>query len=280
MSGKFDLKKDIEFVLESKDIDLEFFAKKTDVSRKTIYNQINNPTNFKTLDKIYNQIYDLGIRLNKIKAELFDENNKNDELILYHGSKNGITKLLCNGSRNDCDFGAAFYLTKILDSAISFIEGFNESLIYVYKLNIKGLKVVKFSTDYDWLLLICYFRKKMVETSHIKNILNKVKNSDLIIAPIADNKMFEIINQFLNGYISSGQALHALSASRLGLQYVLRTDKAINQLKIIDHLFVCSKEKEASKRNSIERSNEIETKINFAKKEYRNEGFYIDEILK
>ena len=144
------------------------------MSRKTIYNQINNPTNFKTLDKIYNQIYDLGIRLNKIKAELFDENIKNDELILYHGSKNGITKLLCNGSRNDCDFGAAFYLTKILDSAISFIEGFNESSIYVYKLNIKGLKVVKFSTDYDWLLLICYLLDNFVFPKFIKESHHRI----------------------------------------------------------------------------------------------------------
>lgn len=45
-------------------------------------------------------------------------------------------------------------------------------------------------------------------------------------------------------------------------------------------MFVSNKEKENSKKNSFERANEIETKIFFAKREFRNQGKYIDELLK
>ena len=54
MKFEFDVKKDVEYSLESKKIDLEFFCKLNELTRKTIYNQTQEPNNFKTLNKIYN----------------------------------------------------------------------------------------------------------------------------------------------------------------------------------------------------------------------------------
>ena len=45
-------------------------------------------------------------------------------------------------------------------------------------------------------------------------------------------------------------------------------------------MFVSDKEKENSTKDSQERANEIESKIFYAKREFRNQGQYIDEILK
>ena len=280
MKFDFDVKKDIEYSLESKKIGLDFFCKLNDLSRKTIYNQILNPNNFKTLNKIYDGIYDLGIRLNKIKSEIFQETSFNNNLILFHGSKNGIDEISYNGSRNDCDFGAGFYLTKSYESALSFVESNTESSIYAYKLDLNNLNIVELESSIEWMLLICHYRKQLNISSKFEEIVKKVENADVVIAPIADNKMFEILNEFENGLITTVQALHALSASRLGKQYVIRTKKAVDNLALINHMFVCPKEKDDSKSKSQERANEIDTKIFYAKREFRNQGKYIDELIR
>lgn len=280
MMFKFDVKKDIEYSLESKKIDLDLFCKKYELSRKTIYNQIQNPSNFKTLDKIYCALFRLGIRLNKVKCEIFQENETSQILTLFHGSKQGLNQIIYDGSRKDCDFGPGFYLTKSYESALSFIENYNESSVYAFELDTSNLKIVELSTSAEWMFLICHFRKEMEIPFEYKELLNKVIKADVIVAPIADNKMFEILNDFQNGLITDVQALHALSASRLGKQYVLKSKKSIDQLKFINKMFVCSDEKSKSLKNSIERANEIETKIFYAKREYRNQGKYIDEIIK
>ena len=49
--------------------------------------------------------------------------------------------------------------------------------------------------------------------------------ADLIIAPIADNRMFTIMGQFANGDITDIEAQHALLTSRLGKQYVFKPPK-------------------------------------------------------
>lgn len=280
MKFEFSVKKDIEDALDLKKIDLDYFCKLNDISRKTIYNQALNPSNFKTLNRIYDGIYDLGIRVNKTKAELYQEVVQNNSLVLFHGSKKGIDEISCDGSRIDCDFGPGLYLTKIYDSALSFIDSYTESSIYVFKLNLKDLNIIELNTTIEWMLLICHFRKNVDISKHFQELLDKIMKADVIIAPIADNKMFEILNDFQNGLITTTQALHALSASRLGKQYVIKTDKAKNQLTFVDQMFVCSKEKDFSKKNSQERSNEIESKIFYAKREFRNQGKYIDELLK
>ena len=113
-----------------------------------------------------------------------------------------------------------------------------------------------------------------------EEVIKKIESCDLLIAPIADNKMFDILNQFAEGLINTKQAIHCLSASRLGKQYVIISDKALNRLKPIERLYLCKEEKEKSKSDSFERSLLIQSKLDFAKRNFRNEGEYIDEVLK
>ncbi len=280
MKFEFDVKKDVEYSLESKKIDLEFFCKLNELTRKTIYNQTQQPNNFKTLNKIYNGIYDLGIRLNKIKAEIYQETASEKNIILFHGSKYGLDEITHDGSRSDCDFGSGFYLTKSYESALSFVESYIESSIYAFSLNTEKLNIVELDTSIEWMILICHYRKQTDIASNYKQLLEKIENADVIVAPIADNKMFEILNEFENGLITTVQALHALSASRLGKQYVIKSEKAKNELIKLNQMFICSKEKDDSKSKSQERANEIDTKIFYAKREFRNQGKYIDELLK
>ena len=74
-------------------------------------------------------------------------------------------------------------------------------------------------------------------------IKEKVDNCDYVYAPIADNKLFEVIDAFVAEEITDLQCLYALSATHLGYQYVLKTERALENLNIIDHLYFSSVEK-------------------------------------
>lgn len=140
----------------------------------------------------------------------------------------------------------------------------------------------KFDCNLEWMLAICYYRgsiKEFENNETIKRIIADVENADVVIAPIADNKMFYIMAQFTDGDINADVALHSLSASNLGLQYIFKTDKAIDNLVPIEKYYISKPEREDCRRTLIERGYEIDTKLKLAKREYRT-GLYIEEILK
>ena len=84
---------------------------------------------------------------------------------------------------------------------------------------------------------------------------------------------------FAAGEINAEVALHSLSASKLGLQYIIKTEKAIKKLKVIEKYYLCKEEKIDCQEKLNIRSLEIDTKLKMAKREFR-EGLFIEELLK
>ena len=70
------------------------------------------------------------------------------------------------------------------------------------------------------------------------------RDCDYIIAPIADNRMFQIINSFIDGEITDEQCKHCLAATNLGFQYVFISDNAINRVQILERCYLSGNEKE------------------------------------
>ena len=108
----------------------------------------------------------------------------------------------------------------------------------------------------------------------------KLEGVDYIIAPIADNRMFEIIDSFVEGEITDVQCQHCLSATNLGNQYVFVTDRALNQLQIMRHCYLASEEKSYYLTYKHEESRIGNDKVKVARKQYRGQGYYIEDILK
>jgi hypothetical protein len=112
----------------------------------------------------------------------------------------------------------------------------------------------------------------------VQKVVKKIEDADVIIAPIADNKMFYVMSQFAEGEINADVAIHSLSASRLGLQYIFKTDKALKNLIPIERYYLSVPEREDCRRALIERGYEIDTKLKLAKREFKT-GLYIEELL-
>lgn len=282
MENDYKLKEDLELLLNEDGETINSLSEKLSISARTINNIIGEKTNpsFETIEKFYSYFYKKGYRLNKTKENIIKEVEK--ELVLFHGSKNGVKEITKNGSREKCDFGYGFYLGETYDQASSFIYDSKEGSVYAYKANIEGLKTIKYDCSIEWMITVCYYRGMIEEyknNSYVKNIIEKAKNADIIIAPIADNKMFFIMREFGNGNITTTQAIHSLASSGLGMQYVFKSDKAINRLKLIEHLYLCNDEKNDIANKMNERGMLIDTKLKLAKREFRNEGKYIDELF-
>ena len=113
-----------------------------------------------------------------------------------------------------------------------------------------------------------------------EELINRIKDADVIIAPIADNKMFNIMRQFGDGDITTVQAIHSLATSGLGKQFVLKTSKAISHLTQVERLFLSSSERKAISTLMEDRGREIDTKLKLSKREFRGKGQYIDELFK
>mgnify|MGYP002515425606 CR=1 FL=1 len=277
----YDIKKDINTFLEAEHIDMAYLSEVTKISRVTLDGIINEktPTNDNVYEKFYSYLYTNGYRLNKTKEELLKERTPN---ILFHGSKEGLTSVSINGARKNCDFGNGFYLGETYFQALAFIYEKDHSSIYSFSYRREDLNIKRFECDLEWMLAICYHRGTLQNyKGHplLQKILRSLDDVDLIVAPIANNRMFYIMSQFVEGEINADVALHSLSASSLGLQYIFRSEKALQSLSPIEKYYVSLPERKSCKKFLNERALMIDTKLKLAKREYKN-GLYIEEILK
>lgn len=283
MKNNYSLKKDVNDVCAVLSITELEFSLKADISLRTLQGAYTSGASNEITEKIYNAIYESGLRLNRAKAELYSETIDKSEVLLFHGSKNGIDELTIDGSRENCDFGSGFYCSQFYDSALCFVENYDFSSVYLFSLSANDLSCVTIPPSIDWMIIVCYFRGMLTsysDNSILKRSLDLIKDKDLIIAPIADNRMFQIMREFGLGEITDQQAIHALSASRLGNQYVFKTKKALKRLNLLERLYISRSEREKSIKDTLDRKNIIDTKLRLSKREFKNCGVYIDEVFK
>ena len=277
---EYRIKDDIGFFLEAEGITKLELSEATGISRMTIdLIEKRGMASDEVCEKFYSYLYKNNYRLNAVKEELIKEG---PQCVAFHGSKNGLSELSVSGSRDNCDFGCGLYLGQTYHQALSFVCEYPNSSVYSFGHSFEGLKIVEFDCSLDWMLAICYFRgtiKQYAESKKVQAIVKRIEEADVVIAPIADNKMFYIMSQFAEGEINADAALHSLSASSLGFQYVIKSEKALERIIPIERYYLSLPEREDCRKELIERSYEIDTKLKLAKREFKD-GLYIEELLK
>lgn len=237
----------------------------------------------KLIEQVYSYAFRNNVRLNKLKEMFWEESMSDGHKLLFHGSKAGINgPISIKAGRANNDFGRGLYTGESYEQAASFISGFDNSSVYLLDLAPGDLKCRKYNVDQDWMLTIAYYRgaiEQYKEHPVIKDLIRKSRECDYIIAPIADNRMFQIIDSFIFGEITDGQCRHCLAATDLGNQYVFISDKAASCVKILEHCYVSRAEKEYYNRKKEEDLRLGDNKVKLARIKYRGKGRYIDEIL-
>lgn len=168
---------------------------------------------------------------------------------LYHGSKLIIQNPNVKGSKEDNDYGPAFYLTKDLESAHEWacrngVVGYiNKYQIDIYKLSILDLTDKSKYSVLNWIAILLHFRA--LTPSFIKSFKPRLdfieanyyiepSNYDVVIGYRADDAFFRFPLGFVRGNITLEQLEHSFKLGELGIQYALMSEKAIKSLKYIE----------------------------------------------
>lgn len=235
------------------------------------------------LEKFYSYAYRNSIRLNSIKEQFYREELSEDEHLLFHGAKSIIDgEIRPNVSRFNNDFGQGFYMGETFRQAALFVSSFQSPCVYAVKFIDEGLTKASYSVDTEWMLTVACFRGKLkdrIDEKQKASICAKASNADYIIAPIADNRMYQIIDSFIDGEITDEQCRHALAATELGMQYVLKTDRSAKCAEVLERCFVCIPERNHYTRARKDDLKASEDKVRAARIKYRGKGKYIDELL-
>ena len=163
-----------------------------------------------------------------------------------------------------------------------FVSNFPHASLYMLDFDKCGMRELKLGVEQDWMLMIAFFRGKLsayAEHPMIQEILSRLRGIDYVAAPIADNRMFQIIDSFIEGEITDVQCQHCLSATGLGNQYVFLTQRAADQIRILRKCYLASVEKEDYISVRAADAKVSNDKVKIARKQYRGQGQYIEEIL-
>lgn len=267
--------------------DISIMTELFDLSENELFEEvgISSIDSKEDADKLYNFCYNNGLYLNDIKWQEYRELfNNSSKFLLCHGSRNGIKgpiRLDVSGESND--FGNGFYIGETLKQAGMFVAEEPNSCIYLMKFDSKGLKPARFLVTTDWMLAVAYYRGLIEEYKDhpkMRKIISKIDDCDYVVAPIADNRIFELIEAFTVGQFTDKQTLYALSATYLGMQYVLKSEKTLFNLQILDNCYLCPVEKSLYVQSSNIESITSLNKAKLAKNRYKDDGKYITELFK
>ena len=156
------------------------------------------------------------------------------EIFVYHGGTDRIENPICKFGRTNLDCGQGFYVTDLLEQAItwgkSIASGRNKNVIINrYKLNREEIlknyncKIFK-SYDKEWLEFIVGNRTG----------LNPAIEFDYVEGGVANDRVIDTINLYISGLMDLNTALGELSKHQPNNQICLLNQEIINKHLIFD----------------------------------------------
>ena len=206
----------------------------------------------------------------------------NERRIFYHGSKSGIVGNIAPVSREECDFGRGFYLGTSALQPLTLVCAEEKPTFYAVEFDLSNLKVLEVDLGMDWAMMIAYNRKQMERvagTAIYEKYKHLADGYDVIVGYIANDRMYTELARFFNGTITDTALLKCLSVLDLGKQYVAITQRACDQITILEERELHLLERLALQDHSIRRRNEGIALADEVVKQYRREGQFFDEIL-
>lgn len=250
---------------------------------------INRWENGKTLPnrmaqtQLYNFCKERSIDVAKLIVDTKAYADTDNKLILYHGSKKGITGDVAPISREECDFGRGFYMGTSTLQPLTLICNEDKPKFYAVELDLTGLKVLTVDIGMDWAMLIAYHRKEMESakgTAVYEKYAHMADGYDVIIGYIANDRMYTELFRFFNKTLTDVALINCLSALDLGKQYVAISEKACRQIRILKEEPLSPLELALLKDMSAERRKEGVALAEEIEVKYRREGKFFDEILR
>jgi len=156
---------------------------------------------------------------------------------LYHGSKSGIVGAIAPTSRDCCDFGRGFYLGSEPTQPLTLICTKAHPRFYTCEADFAGLSVRTLEPNMEWAMFVAWNRGLIpadFKAYYDAKFRPIVESSDVIVGKIANDRMVVVLDWFFNSFISDIGLLESLKALSLGDQYVCKTARACERVKIVE----------------------------------------------
>lgn len=174
---------------------------------------------------------------------------------IYHGSNKIIKKPQFGRGKSYNDYGKGFYCTYDIQMAKEWGVGIErDGYANCYDFNDEDLSILDLnSNEYcilHWLGILLENRTfdmpSVLATEAkayiIENFHVNYEDYDVIIGYRADDSYFSFAQDFINGTISYGQLCKAMHLGKLGLQYVLKSERAFERINYLDYELAKSNE--------------------------------------
>ena len=157
-----------------------------------------------------------------------------NDIIVYHGATQKVEHPMCKVGRPNLDFGQGFYVTDIRKQAVDWAirVARNRQAVPVlnrYHLNREGFiaegrALIFNSYDEDWLRFIVASRTEQ----------NPAKDYDYIEGGVANDRVVDTVNFYMQGFITIDTALARLSEHQPNNQMCLLSQKLTDKYLFYD----------------------------------------------
>lgn len=207
-----------------------------------------------------------------------------NDLIVYHGSRGGLHGTIKPNSRPRCDFGCGFYMGDSEKQAKGLISEADTPTLYTLRLKLSEIPEsrILILNGHDWLHTVLASRQKIAEFNRLniaKRTLQNLERYDVIIGPIADDRMNEAMNRFSDYAITDKALLACLESVNYGNQYVAKTDFACSKIEVIGEKILRGKELDDIKQYTRQKRSESRDIVLAMAQKYQRDGLYLNEIL-
>lgn len=155
-------------------------------------------------------------------------------MICYHGSDVIVDNPKILGSKRPLDFGDGFYATS------SEIQAKNWAVKVSYRNNTIYKYINKYEFDLERakenLIVLCFEQADEKWLNFICNNRNRKDTGsyDIVIGPVADDKVYRVIVEYENGDVDKEEALKKLKVETLCDQILFHSEESLKYLEFID----------------------------------------------
>lgn len=205
-------------------------------------------------------------------------------LVLYHGSREGISGNIRPESRPNCDFGSGFYMGTNPHQVKGLVSTSSSPKFYEIRFDPSQLQDVKkiFLDGSAWLCTVIGFRssdRRIQSLPAVRKAKEVISHADLVVGAIADDRMNDALRRFLSNGLSDEALIQCLRSVDYGYQYVLKTPHACSCTEIIRSHPITGAEKQQSISYSEMKRSESQNIINRMAGRYNREGHFLQEII-
>lgn len=167
-------------------------------------------------------------------------------MILYHGSENIVQRPTFGLGKIHNDYGRGFYCTESRDMACEWAVGFDhDGYVNKYELDIADLRLLDLNSEeyvaLHWLATLLQNRwfdvrsplAREARAYLIETFPVSISDADVIVGYRADDSYFTFAQDFISGSISYRQLRNAMQLGELGLQFVVKSEKAFQRIRFL-----------------------------------------------